>query len=112
LILAYVALFFSAASLLRNRLRRRVFVSALGGIAAVEVLVGAAFQAREDRLHGFFTNADHFAAYLEIALTLAFGALWAEVLTGTDRVRGLLTRGERFERCFVPIASRTLLWGV
>jgi len=112
IILAYVAFFLSAASLLRNRLRRRLLVTALMGTAAIQILVGVAFQSREDRLHGVFVNADHFAAYLEIALALAFGALWSEVLTSSDRAQGAVDRGERFERRFVPFVARTLLWGV
>jgi O-antigen ligase len=112
LVLAYTALFLSAASLLRNRLRRQVFSATLLGTAAIQILLAAIREGPEDRVHGVFVNPDHFAGYLEIGLALAFGALWAEVLTNSDRAQDAVDRAERFERRFVPLAGRILLWGL
>jgi O-antigen ligase len=111
LILAYSALFLSALSLLDSRPRRRLAVGALLASALAEVVVAAALRSGE-RVHGPFTNPDHFAGYLEIALALAFGALWAEVLTSRDRAAEALERAERFERRFPAMAARLLLWSL
>ena len=56
-----------------------IFASALGQV------LWAAVGRPERRLRGLFANPDHFAAYLEIGLALAFGVLWAEVVTSRDR---------------------------
>ncbi len=112
LVLAYTALFLSTANLLRNRLRRRVFAATLFTTAAVQIFLAAIRESPEDRLHGAFVNPNHFAGYLEIVLALAFGALWAEVLTNSDRAQDVADRAERFEKRFLPLAGRILLWGV
>jgi len=112
LILAYATLFLSAASLLRNRIRRRLFSATFLGAAAVHIFAAAVRESTEDRVHGAFVSPDHFAAYLEIALALAFGALWAEVLTNPDRAPKGADRAARFEKRFVPLAGRILLWSV
>src|SRR5262249_37110313 len=55
---------------------------------------------------------DHMAGYLEIALAFAFGLVWSEVLTGSERATGVQDRGERFERRFMGLAWRVLVWAV
>jgi O-antigen ligase len=112
LTLSYAALFVSTASLLRGRPRRRLFAILVVCTAVVQVLLAALREPAENRLHGVFVNADHFAAYLEIGLALAFGTLWAEILTGTDRARDSADRAERFEKRLLPLAVRILWWAV
>jgi O-antigen ligase len=108
---ALLAVFFSAAALLQTRRRRRLFLAAILASAVIQIGLGAAATEAGGRTHGTFVNPDHFAGYLEIALALAFGLIWAEVLQGSDRARGVTDRGERFEKRFPPIAWRVLLWG-
>jgi O-antigen ligase len=100
LLLAYGALFLSGVKLLHTRPRRRLFAGALVFGAIAQILLAAFRESPEDRIQGAFANPDHFAGYLEIALALAFGVLWAEVLTSADRV----------ERRFLPSAVRALVW--
>jgi O-antigen ligase len=112
LALAYLALFVSAALLLQSRAKRRIFAGVVLAAAVAEIVVGIlTTDIAAERLHGAFVNPDHFAGYLEIALALAFGAIWAEVLTGADRGRGLTDRATRFERRLIPFGSYILLWG-
>ena len=92
LIAAYAALFAAASTLLRHRFRRRLAIAALLGSALVQVVLAAVGQSREGRVHGPFANPDHFAGYLELALAVAFGALWAEVLTNRDRAADVAER--------------------
>jgi O-antigen ligase len=110
LIAAYTALFFSAASLTRTRLRRRVVGVTILGSVAVHILAAALRQPRGDRLRGAFGNPDHFAAYLEIALALALGAFWARVLTFQSKP-SKPGRSRREER-FVVIAGQGVLWSL
>ncbi len=112
LLLCYACLFFSTTSLLDNRSRRRLAVGVLLASAVVQIVLAAALQSGENRVHGPFTNPDHFAGYLEIALALAFGALWAEILTSRDRAAEAIERAERFERRFPAMAGRLLLWSL
>jgi O-antigen ligase len=112
LVLAYAALFFSAATLLRGRPRRRIFVGVLLTTAVTQTLVAAVREKPGDRLHGAFVNPDHLAGYLEIALAIAFGVVWARALMGSDRVRKTAGRSEKFEHWFVPMAGRSVLWGL
>jgi len=109
LLAAYAALFWCSAKLLPTRPRRRAFVAVLLGSALAQI-VWAAVRRPEVRVRGLFENPDHFAAYLEISLALAFGALWAESLTNRDRSIDIEDRSERFERRFSPLALRVLLW--
>jgi O-antigen ligase len=111
LIGAYVALFMCSAKLLQSRARRRVFAVLLFGSVLLQVLWAEAIRP-EPRLRGLFVDPDHFAGYLEIALGLAFGAIWAEALTNRDRTIDVEDRSERFERRFPPMAVRILLWGL
>lgn len=110
LILAYGALFFSAATLLRHRGRRRLFVLTLLTAAGAHILLAATRVSLQTRVHGAFYNPNHFAGYLGMILALAFGLLWREVLTGPDRLRSASARGDRFEKRFAPLAARILLW--
>ncbi len=64
----------------------------------------------EDRLHGPFINPDHFAAYLEISLALAFGVIWREVLTGGDGIPET-EESARVERRILRMGGWILLWG-
>ncbi|MGH9444115.1 MAG: O-antigen ligase family protein, partial [Thermoanaerobaculia bacterium] len=111
LTLAYLALFFAAAILLRTRTRRRVFAAVLVGASAIEIAVSALSAGVEERLHGPFINPDHFAGYLEISLALAFGTLWREILTGGDSPRGIEEGAARMERRILRLGGWILLWG-
>ena len=112
LALADLALFASSALLLQRRVSRRIFAAVLLAAAVAEIAAGTATtEIASERLHGPFINPDHFAGYLEIALAVAFGAIWAEALTGADRARSLPDRAARFERRLLPLASFILLWG-
>ncbi len=102
----------SAATLLRGRSRRRAAIRVVLGSALLQVVVAAVRQSGQDRLHGPFVNPDHFAGYLEMALALAFGALWAEVLTNRDRAADVAEKAERFERRFPALAVRVLVWAL
>jgi len=110
--LADLALFVAAALTLRRRTRRRIFAAVvLAGAVAAIVVAATQNDVAAERLHGPFVNPDHFAGYLEIALALAFGAIWTEVLTGGDRTRDLPDRAARVERRLLPMAAGILLWG-
>lgn len=106
--LAYVALFLASADLLRNRPRRRLFVATLLASSLVQILF-AILRVPAARLRGPFENPNHFAGYLEIVLALAFGALWAEVLTGKERAPSA-GPGERLEKRFLRLAGWSLVW--
>jgi O-antigen ligase len=119
LVLAYLAVFLSAASLLRTRPRRRLFVATILASAILQILLALVLEAPgssatedEERLHGLFVNPNHFAAYLEVVLALAFAAIWTELLVSGDRVSPTTEGAERFERRLLPIAGRVLLWAM
>ena len=109
--LAYCAILVASMILVTTRFRRRVLMAALLSSMVVHLVV-AAVSGSADRLHGTFINPDHMAGYLEIGLAFAFGLVWTEVLTGSDRVKRVQDRGERFERRFIPLAWRILVWAV
>ncbi|MEO8189186.1 MAG: O-antigen ligase family protein [Acidobacteriota bacterium] len=111
LTLAYACLFFSSASLLRTRLRRRVFLGTLLFAGIAEIALAVLREPTGARLHGVFANTNHFGAYLEISLAVGFGAIWAEVLTGRRRADAI-DRAERFERRFLPLAALIVVWTV
>jgi len=110
LTLAYLALFVSAVLLLRSRTRRRMFVAVLLGSAIVHILIAAAFR-DGDRIHGAFVNPNHLAGYLELALAIAFAVLWREVLHYRDNARHVAERARRFEKQFIRLSLRVVLWG-
>ncbi len=119
LVLAYLAVFLSAASVLRTRPRRRLFVATIFASAILQILLALVLEAPgsfatedEKRLHGLFVNPNHFAAYLEVVLALAFAAIWTEVLVSGDRVSPTTEGAERFERRLLPIAGRVLVWAM
>ena len=112
LTLAYGALFLSSAALLQSRGRRRLFSLTVFATACFQIVWAAAREGVGDRLHGPFFNPNHFAGYLEIVLAMAFGVLWAEVLTNSDRVREITNPAEALEKRLPPFAIRVLLWAV
>lgn len=112
LTLAYAALFTAGALLIDSRTRLRWLLGVLFATSATHVLVAATMTGAVERLHGAFINPNHLAGYLEIALAFAFGVIWAEVLTGRDRVEKVRDRGERLEKRTLPFVWRILLWGV
>ncbi len=120
LTLAYLALFVSSVLLLRSRTLRRLFVIVFIASSLVHILLAAAsrslFATPEEassgaRIHGAFINANHFAGYLEITLAVAFGVLWREVLHYREGMRKAAGRGRRFEKIFIRISLRVVLWG-
>ena len=111
LLLACFALFFSAANLLRNRARRRLFALAFFTAALLQIAITTL--GIGERLAGASWGRGRVVGYLEIALALAFGALWAEILTNRDRAAsGTTDTAERFETRSLPLVGRFLLWGV
>jgi O-antigen ligase len=121
--LAYLALFTAGALLLRSRLRRRLFVAVLLGSVLLHVIVGTVMRSvaadpvdeipvAAGRLHGAFVNPNHFAGYLEIALAVAFGLLWRELLHYGSSVRRGEQRGRQFENLLIKTSLRALVWGV
>ena len=110
LLLACFALFFSAANLLRNRARRRLFALAFFTAALLQTAITTL--GIGERLAGAMWGRGRVVGYLEIALALAFGALWAEILTNRDRAAsGTTDTAERFETRSLPLVGRFLLWG-
>ena len=111
LVLACFALFFSAANLLRNRARRRLFALAFFAAALAQIVITTL--GIGERLAGAAWSRGRDVGYLEIALALAFGALWAEILTNRDRASsGSTSAAERFETRSLPLVGRFLLWGI
>lgn len=109
LVLACFALFLSASNLLRSRERRRLF--ALAFFAAVLLRILIALLGRSGMPFGLSSGG--LVGYLEIALALAFGALWAEILTNRDRAADVSAdAGDRFETRSLPLAGRFLLWSI
>jgi O-antigen ligase len=110
--LACVAVFLSAASLLRNRLRRAVFGATILATASIQILL---FLFRKNSEHlgdEIFPTREQLAVYLEIALAVGFGMLWAEVLTNAERAAIAADRSERLEKRILPLAGKLAAWGV
>ena len=106
LVLAVGALFLSAANLLRSRVRRRLFVTVV-----VLVAVANAGRAILSMADGRPSEASEFAAAdLEVALALAFGVVWAEILTGRSRSPRALETSDRIERRILPLAGGLVVW--
>jgi hypothetical protein len=113
LLLAYFSLFFSAANLLRSRERRRVFALTFFASSAVQILIATVATSFGDSFPVQNAGLGRVASYLEIGLALAFGALWAEILTNRDRASSSSTNGaERFETRSLPLVGRLLLWSL
>ncbi|MDQ6891331.1 MAG: O-antigen ligase family protein [Acidobacteriota bacterium] len=113
LLLAFFSLFFSAANLLRSRERRRLFALTLFATAGIQIAMSTASAALGEGPAFLSFGLGRLAPYLEIVLALAFGALWAEVLTNRDRAPGGATDGaERFEIRSMPLVGRFLLWAL
>ncbi len=108
LVLAEVALFAATIRLSQTRSRRRVLTAVVAASAIAQIALFAPGQIGAERLRGAFPNANSFAGYLEIALAVAFGMLWTEVLVGPDRERAGTERAERLERRLMPMAWRIL----
>ena len=110
LTLAYVALFAATATLARSRPLRRALATALILSALIHIAYAIATEGVTGRLHGRFVNANHFAGYLLIAFAFAFGTIWREVLTGSDRSKSIMDMGDRLERRVVPFFWRISVW--
>lgn len=112
LTLAYLALFFSAVNLLRSKERRRLLALLFFTVAAGQIAAAVFQKSSGSSTSGGYSTSSHFAAYLEIALALGFGAVWAELLTNRDRApRGATDDADRFEVRFLPLVGRALVWG-
>lgn len=110
LIAAYLALFIAATRLVRTPSRRRVLAAALLTSCVVHIVWAAMTASGQPRMHGLFVNPNHFAGYLQIGLSLAFAAIWTEIVTGKGRTFGERTRAGRFERRLLPLAWRLVVW--
>jgi O-antigen ligase len=108
LALSYAALLVASCRLWRGRRRRRAFSAVLLGAMVLQVFFASARPTEDGRLHGFFVNPNHFAGYLAIGFFVAFGLLWAELLTGRDRTDAAAEATARFESRFLPLALRLL----
>ena len=110
-LLACVALFLAAVSLVRSRTRRRVFAWTVLVSAGLQLSRLAAFRFGLDGLTApIGIDAPAAAACLGIALCVVFGMIWAEVLTSPERGLDSRDRADRFERRFAPVAGRIILW--
>lgn len=107
---AYAAAFVSAAALLTTAARRRAFAHLLVVNAFVHVVIAATKTEESDRASGVFVNPNHLAAYLEMALALAFGLLWIAIITARSRGRRGGDRGESLEQKLLPIVRQVILW--
>jgi O-antigen ligase len=112
LTLAYAALFCSAAILLSTRTRRRVTLAVLFASVIIHILYSTATTPATERVHGTFINPNHFAGYLQIALALAFGVIWREVLHNRERGERIRDLADRVEKQSIPLILPVLLWAV
>lgn len=109
-LLACVALFLAAASLMRSRARRRVFGWTVLVSAGLQLSRLAAFRSGLDGLTAPIGIEAAAATCLGIALFVVFGMIWAAVLTNQERGIDSPDAAERFERRFAPVAGRVILW--
>ena len=107
-LVAYAALLAAAAHLLRTRPRRRLFTGALLVAGCLHVVVAGALLATGSSFRGAFASESDFGHYLLVLLLVGFGALWAEVLTNTDRGRDAIDRAEQYEQRLPPLAAKAL----
>lgn len=107
---AFAAMFFAAfATFSTGRQPRRIFAWVVVFAAVAHVAGAAIFAAATtgERLHGLFINPNHLAGWLEIALMVALGLLWVEVLQGpgptVDPERALEKRIARLAMKALPL---------
>ena len=105
---AFAAAFLAAASLLGSRNRRRAFAATL--LASMALQAGQAVTREQEtgRVSGAFFNPDHFAGYLGIGLSVAFGAM-VVALAGRPRQRGPV-HSTWLEQRIAAGAVGVLLW--
>lgn len=103
------AAFLAAASLLVSRNRRRLFAAVLLVSMAGQAAWAVVTEQESGRVSGPFFNPDHFAGYLGIGLSLAFGFL-VVALAGRPRQRGPI-HAAWVERRIAAGALGILLWG-
>ncbi len=105
----YAALFAAAAHLLRTRLRRRVFSGILVASGALQIVVAGVLAATAAApFRGAFASDAELSDFLLVLLPVAFGLLWAEVLTNSERARDTVDRGDRLAQRLSPLVSRAL----
>jgi O-antigen ligase len=107
-LVGYAALMAAAAHLLRTRPRRRVLTGALLVAGCLHVVVAGTLLATGSPYRGAFVSEPDFGHYLLVLLLVGFGALWAEVLTNTDRGRDAIDRAEQYEQRLPPLAAKAL----
>jgi O-antigen ligase len=103
------AAFLAAASLLVTRNRRRLFAAVLLVSMAAQAAWAVATEQEAGRVSGPFFNPDHFAGYLGIGLSLAFGGL-VVALTVHPHQRGPI-HAAWLERRIAAGALGVVLWG-
>ncbi len=94
-----------------TRQRRFLAVAVFAG-AAAQILYALGDRKTTDRIHGAFVNPNNLAGYLEIALALAFGMIWTELLKNRERAVGLRDPAARLEKRAIPLVRAILVWGV
>ena len=104
----FAALLAATMHLLRTRLRRRAFAAAAIVSGCLQVAVAGAFAAIHGSFRGAFASGRELGNFLLVLLPVAFGALWAEILTNADRGRDTADRGERLALRLSPLVLRVL----
>lgn len=102
------AAFLAAVSLLVSRRRRRLFGGVLLASMACQAVWAVTTEQELGRVSGPFFNPDHFAGYLGIGLSLAFGFLLV-ALNGSPRQRGPI-HAAWIEKRIASAAGGVLLW--
>lgn len=107
---AYAAALLSAAKLLRSRGRRRAFAAVLLASMAIQAAWAAATEQEAGRISGPYFNPDHFAGYLGIGLSVAFGGLVVAFAPGRH-ARGPV-HAASLERRIAVGALGVVLWAL
>jgi len=107
--ISYAAAFLAAAWLLASRTRRRAFAGVLLASMAVQAAWAVVNEQEAGRVSGPFFNPDHFAGYLGVGLSVAFGGL-VVALSGRPRQRGPV-HSAWIERRLAAGALGVVLWG-
>ncbi len=102
------AAFLASATLLSSRRRRRALAAILLSSMAAQIAWGELHHLANERLSGPFWNPDHFAGYLGIGLSVAFGAVVTSWTLRSPQ-RGP-THVDRLERRLVRGAAGILTW--